>query len=224
MLQSTARAFALMTLVLAAAIALIGCGDDDDDRGTADVAPTATASPSPTEVPHPPHSVSRIGSSEAGGGQIILDALPIALVVPSACVGGSGDACEGGTLVYTGDSPGFGPLPSGDAQHSIFKLPDGVAVSIQLTHAESGAAAQINGATLDMPGESALIGTAPELHNHPDWTLFGAGSELPAAKRLSFRLTAPGYESSQQYTVSIEVFDAAVPHDEDDDDGARPSR
>ena len=203
-------------------IALQGCDDDDGKGGgapatpTPTATPTATASPVPTEEPHPPHSVSRVGSTQAGGGKLTIDENFTAFVVPEACLGGSGEDCEGGTVVYIGDSPGFNNLQTENPAQPIYKLPDGVTVSIEVTAVDEGASLGISGMSLDTAGEIGLVNTTPELHNHPEWTLVAPGGTHPEDKHITYRLLANGFVASDEITVTLSVFEGEGGHGHED--------
>ena len=165
--------------------------------------PTATA----TEAPHPPHTLMRVGSTQAGSGALTVDMVPIAYVVASACLGGSGDQCTGGTVVYTGSSPGFNDLLADDPSLPIYKLPDNVEVSIELTAIEPDASVGVSGTVLDTVGELAVVNTTPHLHNHPTWQITAPGGTLPTDKHLSFRLHATGFDTSAEIAVTLRLFE-----------------
>jgi hypothetical protein len=163
----------------------------------------------------------RVGSNQASGGKLTVNEVPTAFVVASACLGGSGDECTGGTVVYTGDSPGFNDLREDDPSLPIYRLPDGVEVSIELTAVEPDASVLVSGVMLDSVGETAIVNTTPELHNHPGWQSVAAGGTLPPDRDVSFRLHAAGYESSDEITVTIALFDESD-HEEPDPDHEEP--
>lgn len=196
---------AMLTLV-----SLGGCGDDND-RKTATPTPTATAiptqTPTPTEAPHPPHSIMRVGSTQPEGGMLTVDSVPVAFVVPVACLGGVGPTCEGGVIVYGGDSPGFNNLNENNPSLPIYRLPDGVEVRMELTQADTDTSVLISGVTLDAAGQEALVNTTPELHNHPLWQFAAPATEhSPADRHLSFRLLADGFEPSDDIALTLRLF------------------
>lgn len=155
--------------------------------------------------------------SRPGGGTINTGEVPDAFVVASACLGGAGDDCEGGTVAYTGDSPGFNDVRTENPSLPLYKFPDGVTVSIEVTDIDEGASVLISGTLLDTIGETAVINTSPELHNHPTWQILAPGGEDPDDLDLSFRLHATGYTSSDEITVTLVLFEEDD-HDDDDDD------
>ena len=197
-----------VALALAVAIAsagMQGCGDDDEKSGGSSA--TATPTPTATPEPGPPHSIMRVGSTEPLGGMLTVDNQPTAFLVPNACLGGTGETCEGGVVVYGGSSPGFNNLNEENPAQPIYQLPDGVEVRIELTAAETDASVRISGVTLDAAGEEAVVNTTPELHNHPAWQFAApGGSEIPEDRHLSFRLHADGFESSEEISLTLRVF------------------
>jgi hypothetical protein len=165
--------------------------------------PTATATP---EHHGPPHSIMLVGSTEPEAGALGVNDVPIAYVTESACLGGSGEECEGGTVVYTGTSPGFNDLTEDDPNQPLYVLPVGVEISIEITSIEAGASVMISGEVLDEVGETAVVNTTGHLHNHPTWTLVAPGGEEPVDKQIGFRLLAEGYDPAE-ITVTLTLFD-----------------
>lgn len=107
--------------------------------------------------------------------------------------------------IYTGQLPAFESLDADDPPE-IYVLDAGTPVSIEITDIQGPVHVVVNSTTLDDVGDSALIGTEPIGHTHPDWRLvleapagtFGEGS-------ISFRLTttSASYTSSPIYTVKL---------------------
>lgn len=198
-----------LALTLAAAIAVAcaqGCGEDDGNGGGS--GSTATPTPTATPEPGPPHSQLRVGSTEPSGGMLTVESVPTAFVVPMACLGGTGDTCEGGVVVYGGNSPGFNTLTEENPGLPIYQLPDGVEVRVELTAVETDASVRISGVTLDDVGEEAVVNTTPELHNHPAWQLAAPGGDAhPSDRHLSIRLHADGFDSSEEIAVMLRVFE-----------------
>lgn len=194
----SARLSVAVAMFVVAALAA-GCTESDLD------APEPT--PTPGEHHGPPHSIMQVGSTEHDGGQLVVNEVPIAYVVASACLGGTGDECTGGTVAYTGDSPGFNDVRDDDQSATFNKLPDGTTVSIEIISVEADSSVLVSGVLLDTAAETAVVNTSPELHNHPTWQIVAPGGTAPAAKQISFRLHAEGFESSDEITVTIEEFD-----------------
>lgn len=209
---NAARIMRTIPLLLVAFVFVAGCDDDDGSRrnqAAATSTPTATpqATVTPTEPPEPPHSIMEVGSTELNGGALTVSDMPVAFVVASACLGGTGDECEGGTVVYTGTSPGFDTLEENDPNAPIYQLPDGVEVTIELTAVDVGGGVLISGVQLDAVGESAVVNTTPHLHNHPTWQIIASAGEPPPDKHLTFRLRAQGFEPSEEIPLTLMLFD-----------------
>jgi hypothetical protein len=156
-----------------------------------------------------------IGASEEGGGALVVDYHdadePIGVSF-SSCIGGSGDDCEGGVVLYSSEDPGFGPVEEPEPDEGVFPLEEGTEVSIEITAIDSGASIFIGDTTLDAVGESAVIGTAIEgLHVHGEWRLVLPGGEEPlAAYNVEFMLTTTDalYEASESFAVTLTVVEA----------------
>lgn len=200
-------------LLLAAGLGVLfahGCGDDD---GVAPVPPT------PTPHPGPPHSLMRVGSTQPGGGNLTVNEIPTAFLVPTACLGGSGDDCAGGTVVYSGSSPGFNSPTGDDPALPLYVLPDGVEVRIELTAIDPDTSLLISGFTLNEVGESAAVNTTPELHNHPTWQFVApGGAGHPEEHHMSFRLRANGFGDSAEIPITLEAFEGDGGNDDHHDD------
>lgn len=214
------RTTAIMAL-FALALTTAGCDDDDGRKKTNPAStstPTATTTPTVTPTPEhhgPPHSIMRIGSTVEDGGALTVDEVPIAFVVASACLGGSGDDCIGGTVVYSETSPGFNELEADDPNLPIYILPDGIEVSVEITAIDPDASVLLSGVLLDQVGETAVVNTTPHLHNHPTWQMVAPGGELPADRQISFRLLAEGFAPSEIITVTLRLFEGEGGHDHD---------
>ncbi|MCC6847063.1 MAG: hypothetical protein IT294_01080 [Deltaproteobacteria bacterium] len=135
-----------------------------------------------------------VGATAADGGALALDhnlGLPIVL---------EATARVEDFVLYAAQDPAFEPpshLPEG-----FFALAPGVTVAVEVTDLGPSVAVKIGGVELDRVGASVVLGTAPELHRHPEWRLtlpVGARSCQP----IGFRLTtdAPAYTPSRRYTA-----------------------
>ena len=137
---------------------------------------------------------------------LAVNEVPTAFVTASACLGGTGDSCAGGAVVYTGTSPGFNDLTQDDPNQPIYKLPDGVEMSLELIGIDADASMTISGVVLDSAGQTAVINTTPTLHNHPTWQLVAPGGTIPGDKHISLRLHANGFEPSAAIAVTLTLF------------------
>jgi hypothetical protein len=137
-----------------------------------------------------------VGSTVDGGGALALRhsfAEPIVLTE---------SARVGGFVLYTADDPSFEP-PEEEGE-GLFFLADGTRVSVEITAVADTAALKLGGVELDAAGEAVVLGTAPTLHQHPEWQLTlpdGATDCQP----ISFRLTTTSsvYASSETYTAFL---------------------
>jgi len=138
-----------------------------------------------------------IYSTEPGGGALATSWDFTTRVVPTFEV-----FCDAGQCLFSAIDPGFlagfAPEPSG-----YHRLDEGVRVSFEVIAQDAGASIRLGGGPIQ-PGSSAVIGTTPELHNHPSWQLLlpeGDAGEY----EIEFRLTtdSPDYEDSASYTARL---------------------
>jgi hypothetical protein len=107
--------------------------------------------------------------------------------------------------LYSTADPGFmAPTTDPDPADSYFVLRDATAVHLVIVAADPGLSLNINGRKLYQPGDTALLGTTPGIHNHPSW-LLGVRGDQVGDFQISFKLTA----DSSDYAES-EVFTAIV--------------
>jgi hypothetical protein len=217
----------ITALLFGVLIATSGCDNDDSGNkgagatptGTPTSTPTPTVTATPTAEHHgPPHSIMLVGSTGDDSGALTVNAVPIAFVAEAACLGGTGDDCEGGTVLYSGTSPGFNDLTEDDPSQPIYVLPDGIEVTIELTAVDAGASVLISGVVLDEVGETAVVNTTGHLHNHPTWQLAAPGGEHPEDQHLTFVLRAEGFDASDPIALTLSLFegDEGGEHGHDD--------
>lgn len=132
-----------------------------------------------------------IGSNAPNGGALVadFDFNEKIVATPSVLPG-----------FFTTTEPGFDAITS--AGSGGFPLVNGTTVSIEITALDAGVQMQIDGATLDGPGDRAVIGAMPDLHLHPQWQLLldeGATGDFT----VTFRLTANGYANSAEYAATV---------------------
>lgn len=118
--------------------------------------------------------------------------------------------CAGGTCLYSTIDPGFipgaDPLPEG-----LHGIADGTSISLEVVAQDAAARIRLNGEAVD-PGERALIGTTPGLHNHPTWQLTlpeGVTGDYPLSFR--FTTTSPAYAASDTFTVLVTNLPTPTP-------------
>jgi hypothetical protein len=138
-----------------------------------------------------------MGSTASGSGALAIDYDFAAKVVvtPSFSFGGQ--------TLYTATDPGFDALVVAEPP-SFYPLAAGTPVRVELTAVASGLAMKVGATTLDAPGESALLGTMPSLHVHPEWQLLLADGVF-GDYAVSFRLTTTSgaYTASAAYTATV---------------------
>ena len=120
--------------------------------------------------------------------------------------------CASGTCLYSVVNPGFmnstDPPPDG-----YYALADGTAINVEIVSIDPAVTLKVNSSLLKHPGESASIGTTPELHTHPSWQL-----NLPEGQQgdypLSFKLTtdSPRYTESQVFSILVSNLPTPTPN------------
>jgi hypothetical protein len=140
-----------------------------------------------------------IASSADGGGALVVDFKFTTVARPSF------SATVATTDVYTGAVPGFEALAFDDVASSLYVLTAGTVVTLEVTGLDAGkTAVKIGSTVLDQVGESAVLGTAPIGHTHPEWQLLLEAGDVGEGS-VSFKLTttAPAYGDSEIYTVKL---------------------
>ena len=199
---SSVTAYTVVLLLALAAVAA-GCGDDDPppvNNPTATI-PAATPTPTPSD---PAHTENLFGSTEPGGGALTLDAAAEVDVSFSSCIGGTGDGCVGGTVLYTATDPGFEEAEEDEPDEPLYTLVDGVTVRLEITATDPGVSLKLDAQILNAAGQSAVLGTTPGVHRDLEWQLALPGGEV-ASRQVSLRLvtTAPQYSASDVVTVTL---------------------
>ncbi len=155
-------------------------------------------------------AVITLASTASGGGALTADYEFDSVSRVSFSLSG------GGISFYSGIFPAFEPLATDNPGASLYVLADGTQVSIQITAIDDGKTSmKIDTTTLSHVGDTAVLGTMPFPHTHPEYQLqlqlpegaFGEG-------RLSFKLTASGpttYAESPVYTMKISNGPLAPP-------------
>lgn len=119
--------------------------------------------------------------------------------------------CAAGQCLYSAIDPGFRyeGAPAPDGYHTVA---DGTNVSVEIVAIDPVATLQVNGIPLRQPGDSALLGTTPALHNHPSWQLRLLQGEQ-GDYALSFKLTtdSPQYAESQVFQVTLTNLPTPTP-------------
>jgi hypothetical protein len=110
--------------------------------------------------------------------------------------------CEAGLCLYSSIDPGF--LPGFEAVgDDYFPLAAGTRVSFAVVAKDAAITVRLGGNRIE-PGASELIGTTPDLHNHPSWQLLlPAGEEGDYPLEFRFTTDSPTYADSQTFTAVL---------------------
>jgi hypothetical protein len=162
------------------------------------------------------HAEIHVASTEQGGGRLAAELEfdgPIALFF-NECIGGEGDHCEGGTILYTAGGPGLSPVEEDDPDASRFTLEDGTPVRLELVALDEAATAAMLGLQLDdqradAPGETIDLG---EVDFHADIStqvVLPGGEHQGEEFRATFRLTTESeqYQASEEFTLRFVALD-----------------
>lgn len=117
--------------------------------------------------------------------------------------------CASGSCLYSAVNPGF--MNSGEnPPEGSYILAAATNIGVEIVDIDAGATMKINDAVLDQPGESAPLGTTPELHTHPSWQL-----RLPEGEQgdysISFKLTTDSTRYSGSEVFSIVLTNLPTP-------------
>lgn len=134
-----------------------------------------------------------IASSEDGGGALVLS-YDFARAFPTVAQG------DGST--FGGLDPAFNGLVADDPPASLFRLQDGATVTMEVVTIDPEVHVVLNGKTLRASGDRVRIGTAPYLHQHPQWFLTPPAGAV-GTWHLSFRLESGKYATSPVYTAAV---------------------
>lgn len=145
--------------------------------------------------------VMRIGSTQAGGGQIVVEPeFEFGTDVFHVPLGSQGAT----TSLYSSIFPSFAWIL--DAGAGINPLDEEVSIVFTVAAPISaGASVRVGGRNLDEAGETATLGSFendPEAHVHPEWRLLLPNGVI-GAYQVSFRLSATGFTDSPIYTLMI---------------------
>jgi hypothetical protein len=137
-----------------------------------------------------------IGSTADGGGSLAIDYDFGSKIVVTPSFSG------GGLTLYTATDPGFDVVLAD--RPGFYRLDGATLVRLEVVGLDAGVSFKVGSTTLDAPGESATIGTMPDLHVHPEWRLT-LPDGVTGDYAFSFRLTttSAAYGSSAVYTATI---------------------
>lgn len=215
---------------VAGLLALTGCGPDDKGSGfvsgatatvtaaqSATPVPTATATPSPTVTATPFEIAGQenlFGSTAQDSGALFIEPVPLIPVYFSACLGGTGVNCAGGTVVYSGGDPGFEEAPPDEAMPPLYALPDGVTVRLQVVAIDPALSLIFENGTLNAAGQSLKLGTTPGIHADLQWQLAVPGDApfgTPHPVTLKLTTTTAGFSDSAEFTETVQASTGSAP-------------
>ena len=153
------------------------------------------------------HEEFLLASTEPGGGEVTgkFDfSRPLGLFF-NTCVGGTGDQCDGGSVLYSAVTPGIEPLDEEDPDQSLFFLQDGTQVTLELTAIDEGLSLHFDDNVLDQPGQTVTLDPLPDLHADVNSQLILPGGPPKGHYDASFVLHAPGtvYGDSREFTITF---------------------
>jgi len=171
--------------------------------------------PTATPLPSVAGQENLFGSTAAGSGALAIAALPQVPVYFSTCLGGSGDACTGGSIVYVGSDPGFKEADTDDPAAPLFALPSGVTVNLEVIAIDPAVSLMFEaGATLTSIGQTIELGTTPGIHADLEWQLLlppNAPFEAAHPVTLKLTTTSDGFTDSAQFTETIRPSTGSQP-------------
>lgn len=131
----------------------------------------------------------------------------------SACLGGTGDECTGGTRIFTAVNPGIEPLAESEPDESIYKLPDSVQVTLEATALDPALMVRLGDQVIDAVGKTIVLGMTPDFHADLETDLSLPGGGAPSGTySATFKLTTTSsqYQSSETFTLKFTPTEA--PH------------
>ena len=142
----------------------------------------------------------QLWSTEAGGGALTVEFDFSAKVQTfrSFCTGGNAQC------LYSALDPGFIATPDAEPRDGFHPVADGTRVVLEVVAIADPLTIVINGNRLDDPGESATLGTFPDVHSHPSWQLLLPG-DVHGDFVFAFRLRAEPatYAASETFAVTV---------------------
>lgn len=161
--------------------------------------------PAPRSAPAQGEEDLLVYATASGGGSLTLDPTPSGPYVVTQRL----PFCPAGICPYSAVDPGFVTPASGAAGR--FALAAGTRVSLVIVAIDAAASVKIGATVLRAPGDTALLGSAPDVHVHPEWQVQapqGVIGEYP----VTFRLTTTGaYADSPEYTAVLTNRPAGAP-------------
>lgn len=201
----------------------IGCGSRDNPPPAPITTPTSTVTPTPilpiptattTPLPSIAGQENLFGSAAQGSGALTIDSVPQIPTYFSACLGGSDANCTGGTNIYIGSDPGFKEADATEATPTLFALPDGITVGVQVVSIDPALSLKFDGGTLNAAGQSIEFGTTPGIHADLEWQLaLPGGTPFRTAYPVTLKLTttASGFTDSAEFTEIVRPSSGVAP-------------
>lgn len=163
-------------------------------------------------IPAQEHEHMTLGSSEPGGGQLVLADWDF----EERKVRAFFTFCGGATCLFSTINPAFLEAEENGHGHDdghghgevvAHPLAAGTEVSLEVIARDAAATLRINGVNLDVGAEQSL-GTSPHIHNHPSWQLvLPAGTLGDSTVSYKLKTTSSLYEESQVYTSILTAID-----------------
>lgn len=120
--------------------------------------------------------------------------------------------CAGGLCLYSSTDPGL--ISRAESAGTLQPLAGGTEVALEIVALDEGVSVKVDATVLDAPGDIAVLGSAPSLHNHPEWQVTRAEDER-GSYGASFRLVqtagAASYAASPTYTLRLTNGPGATP-------------
>lgn len=147
-----------------------------------------------------------IGASGENGGQLLIGHDFSQPILATFSVSADG------LTRWTSTQPGFDAVdPLKEARPGFHPVRAGTPIRVELVAADPGASFKLGAGVLDVPGASAFLANAPDLHLHGEWRLV-LPDGVVGAFQIALRLvsTSPAYRPSPPY-VFVLVNDPGVP-------------
>lgn len=147
-------------------------------------------------------------STAPGGGELVAADFNFDAAIPVADRLGF---CPGGQCFYSTSDPGIRTPAASRPGDGLYGLTSGTPVSLEIVALEAGVSFKVGATVLNAAGSSVRLGSASDLHLHPEYQL-QAAQGVVGDFALSFRLTTTSaqYEPSQVYTFNLTNRDPAA--------------
>lgn len=149
-----------------------------------------------------------------GSGALTIDPVPQIPTYFSACIGGSDANCTGGTNIYIGSDPGFKEADATEETPTLFALPDGVTVGVEVVSIDPALSLKFDTGTLNAAGQSLEFGTTPGIHADLEWQLaLPGGTPFATGYPVTLKLTttSSGFTDSAEFTEIVRPSSGTAP-------------